>query len=234
MPDPIKFLKNLFEIAPKIKTAISLCALTVLCTFGLVFYLIMFPTPPLQIIIVVLFAIGGFHAISLVIISRLPAVPPSQAETEKSTLVREDLAVHLDIWEDLVHNLGQMGFSAFERQKRFCLPDADYHFSWAEYNTAKLIFVQLTPDELGVTNLRKILSIMRIDLPKFAGINDLTGFVIVCNTPLINDVSNSYIESLREPPHCILLSSNTIKRLRRRDDIAQDHMRAKLYPCIQC
>ena len=231
----IDFFKSLFEVPSKIKTIYSLTALGIVCVFALALYMVVVPTPPTLVIGVVSVVVVGLLVLCGMLakkISTTQQVPPEQ--TKESTLTRTHLSVDIEPWEDISYSLRQLEFNKLEREKKFCLCDGDYYVSWAESpEEIKLPFVQLKPHELVVSNLRKINTIMTMEIPACLRAGGLVGYVIICKTHMLHDVSCEYIASLQRPPRCLLLSNGIISKLKRRDDIAVTALKAKLALCIQ-
>lgn len=235
MVNLIEFIKSTLGLATKIKTVYSLTALAILCVFALGIYMLVAPTPSTSTSGVVMFLVGGLLIVCIVLARKIPAstseVP--QEEPEDSTLVRTNLSVSNKTWEDISHSLKQLTFNTFSREKKFCLIDNEYYLSWAESRKGtKLPFIQLEPNELIVSNLRKINTIMALEIPTCLKISGLIGYVIVCETDVLKDVCYEYVASLRDQPRCFLLSNSTITQLKRRDDIAITTLKAKLASCI--
>ena len=229
-----KPILKLAEYIPRIKTLYSLIAFIATCITTVVVYLVIFPNAPLLTVIVIVLFEAGFFAVLVILALKIPSTPPkSRQETSEPTLKRMNMTVDLPTWENLKHSLKEIGFTKLEREKRIWIHDRDYYFSWGEYNSKKLVFLQLKKREFIVPNLRKINSIMNIDLPNLAGIT-VTGYVLVCYTSNLSDTCYEYLESLKEPLRSVCFTKYTLDLLQRKDEIAKFHLKTKLAPCIVC
>ena len=225
---------KLAEVIPRIRSVYSLIGFIVIIVAEVVVYVVGFPRVHPSVLLVVLTFEVGIFVVLIILAQRIPSTSPKPLpETSDPTLTRTNLTVDLPIWENLVHSLKKMRFTNLEREKRVWIHDRDYYFSWAEYDSKKLALLQLERWELKVPNLRMIHSIMRIDLSNLANIT-VAGYVIVCDTSKLSDTCYEYLESLKEPLKCICFTNYSLDLIKRKDEIALSHLKAKLLPCIVC
>lgn len=234
----LKEFRELLKAISEIKTVYSLAALIIVALVTVVVYLTSFPSAPLPTAAAVLIFEVGLFLVLVILARKIP--PPSLSpflpeisDSSDSSLERNNLSVSLPIWENLEYCLRQLGFASLEREKRIPILNSDYHFSWAEHDSSKLLFLQLTPREFTVPNLRKIHSIMRIDLPILAKLN-VTGYGIICDTETVSDACMEYLDKLEEPLKCICFTNYSLTQIRHKDEIGVTHLRAKLSPCAIC
>lgn len=138
-----KLLDSLASAASKIRTPISLAALTVL-----VILLVVYSNPPPVIGITAICAVSIVSIIIVFTVGIKKGTPPKE-DISEPTSFSTDLRVKQELWKILDEALSSLGFAERRVSEVENLMGMNYEFSWAKGGEFSLFIVQLKPEELS-------------------------------------------------------------------------------------
>lgn len=141
---PERLLDSLASAASKIKTPISLAALTVL-----VILLVVYFNPPPVIGITAICAVSIVSIIITVFTVGIKKGTPPKEDISEPTRFSTDLRVKQELWKILDGALSSLGFTERRVSEVENLIGMNYEFSWAKGGEFSLFIVQLKPEELS-------------------------------------------------------------------------------------
>jgi len=171
-----KLPDSLASAASKIKTPISLAALTVL-----VILLVVYSNPPPVIGIT---AICAVSIVSIIIVFSIKKGTPPKEDISEPTSFSTDLRVKQELWKILDGALSSLGFTERRVSEVENLMGMNYEFSWAKGGEFSLFIVQLKPEELSPATIFQLRGIKEELIEKR---NEHVKILIICDVQQIFD-----------------------------------------------
>ena len=171
-----KLPDSLASAASKIKTPISLAALTVL-----VILLVVYSNPPPVIGIT---AICAVSIVSIIIVFSIKKGTPPKEDISEPTSFSTDLRVKQELWKILDGALSSLGFTERRVSEVENLMGMNYEFSWAKGGEFSLFIVQLKPKELSPDAIFQLRGIKDELIEKR---NEHVKILIICDVQQIFD-----------------------------------------------
>jgi len=183
-----QLLDSLVSAASKIKTPISLAALTVLVIFMVVFmvvYLVVHSNLPsvLGIICATVIIIAVSIVCVVSIFTAGKGTPPKE-DISEPTSFSTDLRVKQELWKILDGALSSLGFTGRKVSEVENLMGMNYEFSWAKGGEFSLFIVQLKPKELSPDAIFQLRGIKDELIEKR---NEHVKILIICDVQQIFD-----------------------------------------------
>jgi len=179
-----KLLDSLASAASKIRTPISLAALTVL-----VILLVVYSNRPPVIGITAICAVSIVSIIIVFTVGIKKGTPPKE-DISEPTSFSTDLRVKQELWKILDEALSSLGFAERRVSEVENLMGMNYEFSWAKGGEFSLFIVQLKPEELSpdaIFQLRGIKDELIEKRNEIKKRNEYVKILIICDVQQIFD-----------------------------------------------
>jgi hypothetical protein len=205
METSIHNLGNLFNIAAKIKTPISLAALVILVIFAVIYF-----NPPILLGVIAICAVSIIAIICFIADIKRGTQPKEDVNTPVN--ISKDLRVKEEIWRNLDVALNANGFTERERNDCEELMGESYEFSWAG-GTPSLFIVQVKSGELSPATVLQLRG-MKSELESKRKEEDIRKIVIVCDAEQIFD---ALYHSVSGSSDLALLTHYSIDKIKEKD-----------------